>query len=147
MCLLDRCVCVCVSRIGCREGKGTGDAPAAAAAPKPVPAPQRVVMCSSCKAEPAKRRCAASKWEAVCEACAVRMEAALAAASAAPAATGGGIVYGLCGVPFTHVGFSPHAHRFPLPHVIRPVSDSPLSRLSPSLPYRRSRIPASAVVL
>ncbi len=42
-------------------------------------------MCNSCKVEPAKRRCAASKWEAVCEACAVRMETAAAAATAVPA--------------------------------------------------------------
>jgi hypothetical protein len=69
-----------------REGKGTGEGAAAQTAPKPTPAPQRVVMCNSCKVEPAKRRCAASKWEAVCEACAVRMETAAAAAAAVPAA-------------------------------------------------------------
>ena len=46
---------------------------------------------------------------------------------------------------FTHVGF-PYARRFPLPHFIRLVSNyhSPLSL---PLPSRRSRVPASAVVL
>lgn len=39
-----------------------------------------VILCKSCNVAPAVRRCAASKWEAVCNSCAERMEAAAAAA-------------------------------------------------------------------
>ncbi len=76
-------------------GAGSGLATTAAAPPAAAASPQ----CFRCKREPAARKCAASKWEAVCEKCAGTLEAMAAADAAAAAdtdAVGGGR-----GVPIT----------------------------------------------
>jgi len=44
-----------------------------------APPVSKTLWCSRCPTVPASRRCAASKWEAVCEACALSLEAAAAA--------------------------------------------------------------------
>lgn len=67
-------------------GGGTGATPPAAVPAAVAEQPKKpapVIVCTSCKVNPAAKRCAASGWQAVCMPCADRLEGKVSGADAA----------------------------------------------------------------